>query len=115
MLLASQSALGSYSPRLAVILSVQNWSLLISIPVSVNHVRGFRQHGTLHSDCVVPIPLSPDKQERGQLNRTRILAQALAALLRVTVADVLSLAGPISKQQFLSAGLTQSQFEHQYR
>lgn len=74
-----------------------------------------RQHRTLHFDCIVPIPLSPDKQERGQLNRTRILAQALAALLRVTVADVLSLSGPISKRQFLSAGLTQSQFEQQYR
>lgn len=50
-------------------------------------------------DCIVPIPLSPDKQEKGQLNRTRILAQALAALLRVTVADVLSLSGAISKRQ----------------
>ena len=59
-----------------------------------------RQNGTLHFDCIVPIPLSPDKQERGQLNRTRILAQALAALLRVTVADVLSLSGPISKDSF---------------
>ncbi len=29
-------------------------------------------------DCIVPIPLSPDKQKKGQLNRTRILAQALA-------------------------------------
>ena len=74
-----------------------------------------RQHQTVQFDCIVPIPLSPDKHARGQLNRTRILAQALGALLRVTVADVLSLSGPISKRQFLSAGLTQSQFEQQYR
>ena len=65
-------------------------------------------------DCIVPIPLSPDKQEKGQLNRTRILAQALAALLRVTVADVLSLSGAISKRQFLAGGLTQAQFENRY-
>src|SRR5215204_3858742 len=66
-------------------------------------------------DCIVPIPLSPEKKEKCQLNLTRILAQALGALLRVTVADVLSLSGAISKRQFLSAGLTQAQFEHQYR
>lgn len=65
-------------------------------------------------DCIVPIPLSPDKQEKGQLNRTRILAQALGALLRVTVADVLSLSGAISKRQFLSAGFTLAQFENRY-
>jgi predicted amidophosphoribosyltransferase len=66
-------------------------------------------------DCIVPVPLSPDKQKKGQPNRTRILAQALGALLRITVADVLSLSGAISKRQFLSAALTQAQFEHQYR
>lgn len=87
----------------------------LAFPLALIMSEVLRQHGTLHFDCIVPIPLSPDKQETGQLNRTRILAQALAALLRVTVADVLSLSGPISKRQFLSAGLTQSQFEHQYR
>ena len=87
----------------------------LAFPLALIMYEVLRQQRTLKFDCIVPIPLSPDKHERGQLNRTRILAQALAALLRVTVADVLSLNGAISKRQFLSAGLTQSQFEHQYR
>ncbi len=76
--------------------------------------EALRQQQALHFDCIVPIPLSPDKQETGQINRTGILAGELAALLGVTVADVLSLSGPISKRQFLSARRTQTHFEYRY-
>jgi predicted amidophosphoribosyltransferase len=76
--------------------------------------EALKQQQSLGFDCVVPIPLSPDKQERGHVNRTRILANELAALLGVRVADVLSLSAPISKRQFLSAGWTQAKFEYRY-
>ena len=76
--------------------------------------EALEQHSALDFDCVVPIPLSPDKQEQRQINRTQLLAQELAALLGTTVADVLSLRAPISKRQFLSAGRTHAQFEYRY-
>jgi predicted amidophosphoribosyltransferase len=76
--------------------------------------EALKQQQALAVDCVVPIPLSPDKHSRGQINRTRILAQQLASLLGVAIADVLSLRGPISKRQFLSAGLSRRQFENRY-
>jgi Predicted amidophosphoribosyltransferases len=76
--------------------------------------QALNQQQVLTFDCVVPIPLSPEKQNKDQINRTRILAGELAALLGVPVANVLSLSGPISKRQFLSAKRTQAYFEHRY-
>jgi predicted amidophosphoribosyltransferase len=72
------------------------------------------KHRSLHFDCVVPIPLSPDKQQIGHINRTRILGQELAALLGIHFVDLLSLKGPISKRSFISAGWTNVQFESRY-
>jgi len=73
-----------------------------------------KQQQTFRFDCIVPIPLSPDKKATGQIDRTRILAQELATLIRVPVADLLSLKGPISKRQCLSAGRSLAHFEQRY-
>lgn len=85
-----------------------------AFPLALMMYEVLKQQRGLDFDCIVPIPLSPDKQAQGQFNRTRILAQQLASVLRVALADVLTLSGPISKRQFLSAGSTQAHFEHQY-
>jgi predicted amidophosphoribosyltransferase len=86
----------------------------LAFPLALAMYEALKQQQSLGFDCVVPIPLSPDKQERGHFNRTRILANELAALLGVRVADLLSLSAPISKRQFLSAGWTQAEFEYHY-
>jgi len=86
----------------------------LAFPLALTMYEALKQQQALAVDCVVPIPLSPDKHSTGQINRTRILAQQLASLLGVAIADVLSLRGPISKRQFLSAGLSRCQFENRY-
>ena len=86
----------------------------LAFPLALAMYEVLKEQRALEFDCVVPIPLSPDKVERGEINRTRLLARELSALLGVKVADVLSLSGPISKRRLLSAGLTQAQFESRY-
>jgi len=76
--------------------------------------EALKEQQTSGFDCIIPIPLSPDKKETGQVDRTRILAHELATLLRVPVANLLSLKAPISKRQFLSAGRSLAHFEHSY-
>lgn len=86
----------------------------LAFPLALAMYEALKEQQALPVDCVVPIPLSPDKQSRGQLNRTGILAQQLASLLGVAIADVLSLRAPISKRQFLSNGHSRFQFEYRY-
>ena len=86
----------------------------LAFPLALAMYEALKQQRALTVDCIVPIPLSPDKQTTGQINRTGILAQQLASLLGVPIADVLSLRDAISKRQFLSAGLSRSQFEYRY-
>jgi len=86
----------------------------LAFPLALAIYEVLKEQERLEFDCVVPIPLSPDKEQAGEINRTRLLARELATLLGVRVADVLSLSGPISKRRFLSAGLTQSNFEYRY-
>jgi predicted amidophosphoribosyltransferase len=62
-------------------------------------------------DAVVPIPLSPDKESRHEINRTRLLARELALLLDVKPADLLKLDRPISKR---ALGLAPRYFEARY-
>ena len=67
-------------------------------------------------DGVVPIPLSPDKADAGEINRTGLLAKELAMLFGTTVTSVLSLKQPISKHRLRTdLGLTAKQFERHYR
>jgi len=86
----------------------------LAFPLALAMYEVLKEQKALDFDCVIPIPLSPDKQERREINRTKILARELAALLGIKVADQLSLSAPISKRQLLSAGWTQTQFEYRY-
>jgi len=65
-------------------------------------------------DCIVPIPLSPDKAAKGEIHRTRLLTQELSMLLGIPVKQVLKLSKAISKRRMLSDGYTYAQFEWEY-
>lgn len=86
----------------------------LASPLALAMYEALKEQQTSLFDCVIPIPLSPDKKETGQVDRTRILAHELATLLRVPVANLLSLKGPISKRQFLSAGRSLAHFDYRY-
>lgn len=51
-------------------------------------------------DCVVPIPLSPDKEKAEEIHRTRLLAVELGRLLGVSRRELLGLSDPVSKHKF---------------
>lgn len=68
----------------------------------------------LDFDCVIPVPLSPDKAARGEIHRTRLLAKELGGLLGAPVREWLSLNTPVSKRRLLSAGYSYAGFERRY-
>ena len=63
-----------------------------------------RRREQLDFDYVVPIPLSPDKAERGEEHRTRVLAKELGRLLGVPMLEMLRLIRPVSKGRMISVG-----------
>ena len=75
-----------------------------------------RRRDLIHFDYVVPIPLSPDKAERGEVHRTRRLAAELGNLLAVPVREMLRLAEPVAKRRMQQSGeYTPFRFERRYR
>ena len=68
----------------------------------------------LDYDCIVPIPLSPDKIANGEINRTLLISRELSRLLNVPSREYLQLSSPISKRRMLSAGYTYTEFERAY-
>jgi competence protein ComFC len=66
-------------------------------------------------DCIVPIPLSPDKIRKGELHRTRELARELGQQLNVPVVQLLLLMKPISKRRILARGQPAGTFRRRYR
>lgn len=65
-------------------------------------------------DCVVPIPLSPDKAVKGEIHRTRLLAQELSEMFGIPMRQLLKLTKGISKRRMLSNGYTYTQFERAF-
>ncbi|HUW44710.1 MAG TPA: hypothetical protein VMW50_02830 [Dehalococcoidia bacterium] len=65
-------------------------------------------------DCIVPIPLSQDKAARGEIHRTRLLAQELSELFGIPVRQLLKLSKGISKRRMLNSGYTYAEFERSY-
>lgn len=68
----------------------------------------------LKFDCIVPIPLSPDKAKKGEIHRTRLLARELSRLIDSPVKELLSLEKPVSKRKMMSSGFSYSDFMHKY-
>src|SRR5207247_566792 len=48
-------------------------------------------------DCIVPVPLSPDKGKSGEIHRTKLLASELSKLIGVPLVELLTLNQPVSK------------------
>ncbi len=84
----------------------------LAYPLSLGIFTALKDRGLVEFDCVVPIPLSPEKVTRGEIHRTRLLSRELARLLGLRVAELLSLNQPISKR---ALGLSPKQFENRYR
>ena len=73
-----------------------------------------RVRGLLQFDYIVPIPLSPDKAEKGEKHRTLVLSKELGKLLAVPTREMLQLTESISKRRMKSLGYTTAQFERMY-
>lgn len=95
-----------YSFKLGEISYAYPFALAILDQINANGVEGF--------DCVVPIPLSPDKIAAGEAHRTRELAKELAVLLGIPVRECLLLSKDCSKRKMQAGGHTTSQFESFY-
>ena len=84
-------------------------------PFALSIFEQLRRRDLLEFDHIVPVPLSPDKLEKGEKHRTRELAKELGQLLAIRVREMLSLTASISKRRMLAAGFTPPQFEQRYR
>jgi phosphoribosylpyrophosphate synthetase len=83
----------------------------LAFPLALGMRAALRSRAATSPVALVPIPLSPDKAARGELNRTAVLAENLRLLTGYPVRPVLSLADPISKR---ALDTTAARFELEY-
>lgn len=87
----------------------------LAYPLALGMFSVLAKAGHLDADLIVPVPLSPDKAEKGELHRTLALAQALRPMVKAPVAQCLELTSAVSKRRLRGAyGYTASQFEAAY-
>jgi predicted amidophosphoribosyltransferase len=87
----------------------------LAYPLALGIYTNLTRRKAVDFDAVVPIPLSPDKAQKGEIHRTRLLGKELARLLGTRLSEVLSLDHPISKHKLrIHQGLTAGQFELKY-
>ena len=85
-------------------------------PFARSMFEELRRRELLDFDYVVPIPLSPEKAQRGEKHRVLELAKELGRLLAVPTREMLQLTRSVSKGQMLSRGTyTPHRFECRYR
>jgi hypothetical protein len=95
-----------------VFMSFKSGNKKLAYPLALGMREALEREGMAGFDCIVPIPLSPDKEKHGELHRTRALAKELGRLLDTPVSELLSLRGPISKR---ASGLGRVAFTRRYR
>jgi hypothetical protein len=87
----------------------------LAYPLALSMYEALRARRLVNFDCIVPIPLSPDKRAAGEIDRTALLADELGEMLNCRVVPLLSLSRPISKHRLrIWSGLTALQFESEY-
>ena len=87
----------------------------LAYPLALSIYHALRKRQLLEFDCIVPIPLSPDKAAKGEIHRTRLLAEELEPLLNAPVEELLELTESVSKHRLrIQEGLTANQFERRY-
>ena len=82
----------------------------LAFPLALGMFESLRRRKTIDFDCLVPIPLSPDKAKAKEIHRTRLLAAELSDLMGIEMLDCLSLTRPVSKRRLLNAGQTRCNF-----
>ena len=88
----------------------------LAFPLALAIYRALQERNLLDFDCIIPIPLSPDKAQDGEIHRTLLLARELARLLGTPVRDFLTLTHAISKHKLRTdEGLNAKEFEPAYR
>ena len=83
-------------------------------PFARSMFERFRRPERLDFDYVVPLPLSPEKAEKREKHRTRVLAKELGRLLVVPVREMLTLTRNVSKRRMQSVGFSSATFERRY-
>jgi hypothetical protein len=88
----------------------------LAYPLALGLHRVLKRRRLVTFDCVVPIPLSPDKEEAGEIHRAHLLADELATLLDTRVCELLALRHDISKYQLQTvSGLSPREYEEAYK
>jgi predicted amidophosphoribosyltransferase len=88
----------------------------LAFPLALAIAAALREQDAGEFDCIIPIPLSPEKEQAGEIHRTRLLSVELGQLLEVPVRELLTLDRPISKRALMrDAGLNEDEFEAAYR
>lgn len=86
----------------------------LAFPLALGMYESLRRRKAIDFDCLVPIPLSPDKAKANEIHRTRLLAVELSDLMGIEMLDCLSLTRPISKRRLLALGYTRCAFRDEY-
>jgi predicted amidophosphoribosyltransferase len=87
----------------------------LAFPLALGMSAALCEQGAAAFDCIVPIPLSPEKEQAGEIHRTRLLGSELAGLVGAPLRELLSLERPISKRAMRQVGHNEQQFEADYR
>ncbi len=86
-----------------------------AFPFAAGIQAALHTRGLTGFDGIVPIPLSPEKAEAKELDRTGALATEVGRLIATKVYRHLSLSAPISKRRMLAQFFTLTQFKDRYR
>lgn len=76
----------------------------LAYPLALGMYTALRRRGFAEFDTVVPYPLSPEKVERSEFNRTKALGGELARLFGTRPEALLRLTGSISKRALRTQG-----------
>jgi predicted amidophosphoribosyltransferase len=86
----------------------------LAFPLALGMDGTLRKRKAIDFDCLVPIPLSPDKARANEIHRTRLLAAELSDLMGIETVDCLSLSRPVSKRRLLALSQTRAGFRDKY-
>jgi hypothetical protein len=86
----------------------------LAYPFALAMVERLKKAGHAAFDAIIPIPLSPEKAQRGEFHRTKALASEISRLLEAPQRELLSLREPVGKRALRRLGATARDFETAY-